>query len=94
MNGYTQPNQTQMTMQPVQTGRLGVALKAIAIVVFIGLIGFAIWLGYTETEKFMHNNAVIGCLQAGREDTGKYTIPENYWYNYCMKQQGYSASLN
>jgi hypothetical protein len=61
---------------------IAAAIAAIAIVSFI------------QSEKYIKNTAIDGCLQAGRLETKtnkneNVTIPENYWYTFCMEQKGY-----
>lgn len=49
---------------------------------------------YIQSDKAIHQMAIDGCLQTARLQTKtankeNITVPENYWYNYCMKEKGY-----
>jgi len=67
------------------------------------IIGIAILtgvvLGYLQSEKFLKNIAVQGCLTAGMDNyvnengLGGANIPNYESYKICMKEKGYSTSL-
>ena len=54
-------------------------------------------VAYIVVQKALHNQAIDGCLQAGRlsfvnEQKYQATTPDGYWFDYCMKEKGYKTS--
>jgi hypothetical protein len=46
------------------------------------------------TGKMLKDQAIDGCYQTGRLEfqnaqNQKATVPDNYWFNECMKKKGY-----
>jgi hypothetical protein len=70
-------------------------MKIIGIVLTIILAAIAI-IAYFTVQKFMHDTAVDGCLQAGRlEFTNEQGLlantPDDYWFRDCMERKGYKG---
>ena len=65
-------------------------ILTILVIIFVSIIAF---FAYAEVEKIAKQIAIGNCLQTGRitmqKDGQTITIPENYWYTYCMQQKGY-----
>lgn len=65
----------------------------IGIILTIVIVVTAI-VAYIVAQKAIHNQAIDGCMQAGRlsfVNAQKYqaTTPDGYWFDYCMKEKGY-----
>lgn len=63
------------------------------IAIAVAIIVLAI-ISYTQSEKAIKTQAIDGCLQVARLQTKTaknetITLPENYWYEYCMKEKGF-----
>lgn len=67
-------------------------MKYIKMIIITILTAIALILGYLEAEKYIKVNAVADCLRVAQIELvdGKQTVktPENYWYNFCMKEKG------
>lgn len=57
--------------------------------ILLGLAFIAIF--YLSAQKYIKQEAMDGCMQAGRLTLAdkNVVVPENYWYQLCMKHKGY-----
>lgn len=68
----------------------GKLTKILWVVTLVAVLGLAYYLG----SQMLKTQAVQGCMQVARLETKTsngetVTIPENYWYTYCLKETGY-----
>lgn len=65
----------------------------IATAIVLGLIALSAVV-YVQSEKFIKNQAIDGCFQTAKvqfkNGNTDVTAPENYWYNLCMENKGYT----
>ncbi len=63
----------------------------LTIILVLGLV--VAGLTYVIAQNTIKNQAIDGCLQAGKaqfKNAQGYTmtVPEEYWYKFCMKEKG------
>lgn len=68
---------------------IGVLITILAVAISI--------VAYITVQKIAYNQAIDGCMQAGRltfKNAQGYeaNTPDNYWYQLCMKEKGYKIS--
>lgn len=74
----------------------GIIVSAILVSPGINKVGTSVEKIGTLAEKFVKNQAIDGCYQAGRvtrttgtgEDAQTIEIPESSWLNSCLKDKG------
>lgn len=54
-------------------------------------------LGYIMAQGAIKNQAIDGCLHTAtanfkNEQGYNMTVPENYWYKFCMKEKGFTVT--
>lgn len=59
----------------------------------------AVALLYNEVSKAIKYQAIDGCLSAGtarfKNPAGQdVEVPEEYWYDFCMKEKGLKINNN
>ncbi|HVF69648.1 MAG TPA: hypothetical protein VNA13_03725 [Xanthomonadales bacterium] len=65
----------------------------LGIIIIITVIAAVV--AFNITGKMLKDQAIDGCYQTGRlEFTNgagqKANVPDNFWFNECMKKKGYS----
>jgi hypothetical protein len=63
----------------------------LTIILILGLVAGV--LAYITAQTAIKNQAIDGCLQAGRAafknaQGMEMNVPEDYWYKFCMKEKG------
>ena len=63
---------------------------------FLGLIAIA-GVILVQSERINKTQAIDGCLKLVQVDRKAengdiVSIPENYWYNFCMDKKGYDVT--
>jgi len=69
----------------------------LTIILIVGLIAGV--LTYVSAQTAIKNQAIDGCLHAGTatfKNAQGYnmTVPEDYWYKFCMKEKGIKTTNN